>query len=362
MARTVPAALATHLDGSTKTTAGLLTLHKTGTPARLTTHHSDLTVGGDTYTASGLNLAEVSIGIMDSPASGEAEINLNNSSPVTIADIRNGVYRGVKYEIAFCNYADTSNGKVDILKGRVGTIETNDRAAVAVFELKGNLGAGINFIVERYSPACRAITGDARCCLPVLPATGLTHIRDRADTDSTAFALDDYVRVFQSGAWNNRNYKCTTAGTTAASAPTYDTTVGNTTADGTAVFTAEEAWAREAVVVSQSGAEITVTVTEARAVDDTWFEQGYVVFDGGANDGLDSIDIIGWDNASQIVKLANPPIFPMSVSEKMFLVVGDDKTISTCATKLGNNFNFVGEPHTNPFGILENVNSDVVAG
>ena len=53
---------------------------------------------------------------------------------------------------------------------------------------------------------------------------------------STVYALDDLVKPL------NRNgyfYKCTTAGTSAASTPTWPTTIGNTVTDNTAVWTCQ---------------------------------------------------------------------------------------------------------------------------
>ena len=51
---------------------------------------------------------------------------------------------------------------------------------------------------------------------------------------STAYALDDLVIPATS---NGYTYKCTTAGTTAGSAPTWPTTIGGTVTDGTVVWT-----------------------------------------------------------------------------------------------------------------------------
>lgn len=54
---------------------------------------------------------------------------------------------------------------------------------------------------------------------------------------TTAYALKDAVRATSD---NNLYFECTTAGTTGGSEPTWDTTVGNTTADGTAVWTTRQ--------------------------------------------------------------------------------------------------------------------------
>lgn len=52
--------------------------------------------------------------------------------------------------------------------------------------------------------------------------------------NSTAYVLNDYVIPATD---NGRIYKCTTAGTSAASAPTWPVTPGGTVTDGTAVWT-----------------------------------------------------------------------------------------------------------------------------
>jgi hypothetical protein len=82
----------------------------------------------------------------------------------------------------------------------------------------------------------------------------------------TAYALGDYVRVPDAGNYHNRMFLCTTAGTTAGSAPSYNYTVAATTTDGTAVFTAAEAWVRSGVVATRTDdGDFTATLTESRA-------------------------------------------------------------------------------------------------
>ena len=52
---------------------------------------------------------------------------------------------------------------------------------------------------------------------------------------TTAYTLGDVVK--NSGTYNSHSYKCTTAGTSGGTQPTWGTTNGGTTADGTAVWT-----------------------------------------------------------------------------------------------------------------------------
>lgn len=82
---------------------------------------------------------------------------------------------------------------------------------------------------------------------------------------STAFALNDTILVNTSGSiW--RIFKCTTAGTTGGSAPSWNTTFGATTADNTAVWT-EQTLAIEAGTFTEvsGGSYARVAITASLA-------------------------------------------------------------------------------------------------
>ena len=108
----------------------------------------------------------------------------------------------------------------------------------------------------------------------------------QANTDfdglsATVTETPDRTELYQ-----NRVYRCTTAGTTDLNQPSYDTTIGNTTTDGSAVFTAENAFMRSAQVVSVTdNRTFSISVSESRAVDD-WFKYGAVLWDTGNNSPL----------------------------------------------------------------------------
>lgn len=152
----------------------------------------------------------------------------------------------------------------------------------------------------------------------------------------------------------NRIYECTTAGRAATTQPTYDTTVGNSTTDGTAVFKAYEGWTRHAVVASVSDNQtFTITVTESRAVDD-WFNGGIVKFLSGNNTDF-VIEVKDWINSSSTIVLFLPTARDVQVGDWLAISPGCDKRIATCVNKFaisgssnfasGNAFNFRGEPH-----------------
>jgi hypothetical protein len=144
--------------------------------------------------------------------------------------------------------------------------------------------------------------------------------------------------------YEDRVYECTIAGTTASTPPTYDTIIGNTTVDGTATFTARDAFMRDATVDTVTDQE-TFTInnfSDARAVDD-WFNGGAVTFLGtSVNTGL-TMEIRDWTNSTSTVKLFLPMPFTITSGDKIRLYPGCDKRRVTCRTKFNNVVNFRGE-------------------
>lgn len=154
--------------------------------------------------------------------------------------------------------------------------------------------------------------------------------------------------------YENRIYEVTSAGTTKSQCqPAYDTVVDNDTTDGTAVLTARQAFMRHAAVdtvISQR--EFTITVTEARAVDD-WFNHGAVTFEEGPN-AIKGFEVKDWDNATSKVTTYLPLPFTITPGERLRLYAGCDLRRATCVDKFvipnsrdftdGNVLNFRGEP------------------
>lgn len=155
--------------------------------------------------------------------------------------------------------------------------------------------------------------------------------------------------------YENRIYECTTAGTSAGSSPTFNTTVGATTTDGTAVFTARDAFVRHSTVTSVTDRRqftvSTVDINDSRAIDD-WFNVGALVFESG-NNIYQTQEIKDWGSSGATV-LYLPVPFDITVGDVVYLVPGCDKQRTTCKNKFaialstlfpsGNVVNFRGEP------------------
>lgn len=201
--------------------------------------------------------------------------------------------------------------------------------------------------------------------VPALTRKLRIRMRMVRNTGTDNDGLIDFIRLelvkktLLAGDWQDRIYKVTTAGTTGPIQPVYDTTVTNTTADGTAVLTTEEGWVREATVLS-------VDVTDPRRIfkvteltpntggprggfPDDWFNMGGVLFETGANvaRAMEVRDFTADDGITieQTIELFTDLPFDIQVGDKLALFPGCDKTESVCRVKFLNIINFVGEPY-----------------
>lgn len=277
-------------------------------------------------------------------------LGLLDSASITETDLRAGKFDFAQVRIFVVNWKNLSDDIIKVRNGRFGEVTLT---ATGIFraELRGLTQQLSQRIVELYQPECRADLGDSRCKMPIEP-----DLRQ----NSTAYILGSFIRVATTGGsgqavYENRIYECTTAGTTDSSEPTYDTTVGNTTTDGTAVFTARQAWMRHGIVDSVTDrTEFTLTVAfdESRAVDD-WFNGGALQFESGDNDGR-VIEIRDWVQSSRTVTLFLQTSYIIETGDLVRLYPGCDKRRTTCVNKFqvtgstyfanGNIKNFRGEP------------------
>jgi hypothetical protein len=144
--------------------------------------------------------------------------------------------------------------------------------------------------------------------------------------------------------YENRVYEVTTAGLTAVSQPAYDTVIGNTTTDGTAVLTARDAYMRDAYVDDVvDNRTLKIGVTEARAVD-VWFDQGAIIFETTSNSGKVH-EVRSWIQSTTQAVFFLPAPFTVLPGSKLRMYPGCDKIVGTCVSKFSNAINFRGEPY-----------------
>lgn len=160
----------------------------------------------------------------------------------------------------------------------------------------------------------------------------------------SAVATDTTALLPTSADFENRIYRCVVAGTTAPAQPTYDTTVGEQTTDGSAVFEAMEAWSRSGLVVSAiDRTSLTAAIDEPRAVDG-WFAGGVLTWESGANAGR-SIEVKAWTQATGQLELFLPMGYAIESGDLFRVHPGCDKRLDTCIDRFANVLNFRGEPY-----------------
>ena len=276
------------------------------------------------------------------------EINgILNSEGIDDDDIRAGLYNGADLKIFVVNYMSLADGVMALKRGQLGEVVTNTSGQFQT-ELQSLSAILRKKMLEKTSPTCRALFGDSRCTIPVTPAV---------IARSTAYAVGDFVRVpvtagTTSEIYGNLIYECTVAGTTDASQPTYDTTPGNTTVDGTASFKAYQSWKRHGSVTSVTDKRtLVLNVTESRAVDD-WFNGGVIAFESGPNAGI-AMEVKDWVQSSNTVTLFLPFPYTPGVGNVFTIYPGCNRTRTACKAFAlagsqdyanGNVMNFRGEP------------------
>lgn len=341
--KTVSPALAAHLAGEVTTLATCWRVQRTdGAIYGFTDHDRDLVVAGVTYvSSSGYARAAISsradLSVDDTELAG-----ILDSALITENDLRAGLWDGAEVRIFVVNWADLSQGILRLRRGRMGEVISGDDGGFRA-ELRGLAQALQQQVGEMYSAECRADLGDARCRVPLRP--GLV-------ARGTAYGVGAFVRVETDGAAvgslreQGRIYECTAAGTTAGTAPTFATTPGATTVDGTATFTARQAWSFGGQVQSSPDRQTLVAepLLGIGGLPDGWFDSGVLTMETGANAGV-ARDVLAWGQAARTFALFLPMPFPIAAGDVFRVQPGCDKRLDTCRVKFGNRLNFRGEPH-----------------
>lgn len=184
--RTIPAALATHLDQEVTSLATVWKIiRQDGVTFRMTDCDIPLTVNGEVYSAINTydrSAVDTELGLK----SDNMEISgfFDNAS-ITQQDIDNGLFDSAELRIWIVNHQDTSQGVIALMRGRLGEFEhTHNGLFNATF--RSIAEAFRNRIGNKTSPTCRADLGNLKCKVPLQPP-----ISQRGK----AYAVGDFVRV-----------------------------------------------------------------------------------------------------------------------------------------------------------------------
>jgi hypothetical protein len=227
--KTISPALKLHLASAVTSLATCWQIvRRDGVQFAFTTHDSDLVVDGVTYSSTqGFSRTAIAAG-----SSGEVDnleaIGFFDASGITEQDLINGLFNFASIWLFAVNWSDLSHG---ILRLRRGWLGETVRTPSDVFrvELRGLTQALTQEFANVYTPVCRADLGDTRCKVPIAPA---------AWSAGAAYAANAYASPLVQGsdALKVAIFQAT-AGTAGLTEPTWNTTVGATTADGTITWT-----------------------------------------------------------------------------------------------------------------------------
>jgi len=301
-----------------------------------TSNSSDVVIGKVTYKAA------LSYEATEIKSAGDLSVdNLDvlgtlDSTTITDSDIDAGRYDFAEIEIALFNYNVLADGEMILRKGNLGEISTKRDSFVA--ELRGMADFLQQRRVNRYSVTCRVELRDTECSVrlepPVWTATTAFTVRPTGDAGAGS--------VVRPTTENGRHFKCTTAGTSGGSEPSWDLTIGNTTADGSVVWTTIQALTLTGTLtgVTDSSNFADTSRTEA---DDFW-TFGLLTFTTGNNIGI-GIEVKDYTLSTGAFELYTAMPFTVVSGDTYEVHAGCDKKLTTCKTKFDNVFNFRGEPH-----------------
>lgn len=251
-------------------------------PLLFTSNNEPITLGGLTWQpAPGCDLTGIQYPSDGAPANVDVQIMAVPNGILEPGDGLRGMLDGWDATVDVCDPMQLQNGSFRILQGTIGSV-SEDANGLVTIGINGPLGQAKASLTEHYSILARESLGDDRCKVPILPldiqrnqvyvtatppSPGLLRVSDcygRVRVASNTGAVEDYGNVY---------FECTAAGVTSPIAPIYNPTVGSVTNDGSAQFTARNAWLRYArgQAIDPLTIELEAMPDPRAAGDPTWF-------------------------------------------------------------------------------------------
>lgn len=347
MSRTISGSMQTHLDSEVTSLATCWELtRQDGVILYFTDHDKDLVFNSNTYLAATGFTRSALEETSDLAVDNMELMGILDSSAITEEDIRAGLYDYAAVSSFLVNHEDPDSfSSIKLRTGFVGEATATKDAQTFVADFRGLLQNFSQNVGEVYQEECRADLGDSRCQVVLEPdevaRTTAYVVGDliSVPTDIATYPSDDRK-------YEGRRYRCTVAGTTAGSLPTYDTVIGNSTVDGTATFICEYSFTQFVtidVVTSNRLFTVSTPNNDTIAVDD-WFKYGGLQFIDGQN-SFKSFEVKQYTQSTKTIELFLAPNYTVVNGQLLKVYAGCNKNIQTaCRDKFDNVINFRGEP------------------
>ncbi len=354
MTKTISTTLDDHLSSEYQTLATCYKIKTTNGDVILafTDHDADITF--DIGDGDGSRIYKTLFGYDRTNIESKSEFNVDNvdidiildDAAISSSDLRSGIYDDAEIKIFLINYEDTSAGSgiVKLRRGTLGEIKMLD-AEMGTTEIRGMFQRLTQNLLELYTPDCRADLGDTLCQVRLdppfwAPSTAFT-VRTTGDANTGS--------VVKPLNFNDRHFKCTTAGTSGTTEPSWNLTLGGTTADGGVTWTTIQALKIEVSVnVVTDRREFTITYTGDAPGDPTangignLLNEGVVEWISGPNRGLKA-EVKEWDLSGKRIKLFLKMQNDITSGDVITIAAGCNKSFAVCKTTFDNVRNFRGE-------------------
>lgn len=383
MSRSATAGYLTALAESSTRLARLWHLtRRDGTEHFFTTHDQALTFEGNSYSPlEGFSISAVETSV-DWSVDNATLLAFLNSSLVE-QDVRNGRLDNADVKIHIVHWDDIALGSIKFISGTIGNVRLTDKGIYEA-EFRSLMQKYTQVIGGVYQVPCEADLGDAWCRVPIEPpevesSTAYDLPQDAGaqnpSFDANGAALGpSFVRARLLGTdedpdlpdWQDAIYEVTTAGITGTdSQPAFDPTPGNTTAWGSVVFTAREAWQRAITVKALGGSEPRRVFQVAELTPsgeptaggtpgrdyfpDDSMNGGAVIWVTGDNAGTPAMEVKNFiadvnTDGDQQIELFLPMSYAIQVGDTALIYRGCDQTRPTCRDIFDNLVNHRGFP------------------
>lgn len=300
-----------------------------------TDHHEDLTVGATTWTAEpGCAISQAEFNTDGSVSTMTVELTRREGGPLSDADTAIGRYDGSPIMVRCADPANLVESPApfgSVFTGYIGNVTISLFGTISI-NCRGELSKLRGDISEQYGVMCRADLGDHRCKVPILPADIVRNTLYPAGS-----LLGSFVRVRGADTgepldYQNLVWECTTEGTTAGVQPDYSgASPDDMVTDGTAVFTARNAYLRYAEVDGDPLSPQSFILTELpdpRAVDE-YYTLGTAIIRSGRYSGF-MIPIRRWTEGTLKVESWWPVSHMIEAGTLIEIHPGCMKTEAAC--------------------------------